>query len=460
MTVWSVAAFATVRPRYQDFWLARFDLGNMVQAVWSTAHGHPLEVTDVTGQQMMRLGGHVDPILALLAPFWLIAPSPLTLAAVQIAACALGALPVFWLARKYMNSENVATLMAVAYLAYPWLAWTALDAVHPVTFATPLFLYAIWFLDQRRLARFSLCAVLICACGELMGLPLAALGLWYWLSRKRRLAGLVIVAAGVSWSLVALELVVPALRHGPNAFYAYYGSVGGSPRGILETAATDPAAILSKLFSSQHVSYIFWLGAPLLGIFVFAPGLAMVALPQLLLNGLSDWPFTTDPRYHYLAAIIPFLVASSVLGLAKLPETSRRRGALLILASCIFLTTTVGTWRTHLEPSFSGRHVQALREALALVPDDAPVSTTNRIGSHVSGRRYVYSVPVVGRSQWIVIDEGDPWVAGTASAALTSTLSRNPRLLRGFVTQLTDSRQWLRVFQRDAVFVFKRASGT
>ena len=460
MTVWSIAAFATVWPRYQDFWIARFDLGNMVQAVWSTAHGHPLEVTDVTGDQMVRLGGHVDPILVLLAPFWLVVPSPLTLAAVQIAACALGALPVFWLARKHLNSENVAILMAVAYLAYPWLAWTALDAIHPVTFAIPLFLYAIWFLDQGRLARFGLCAVLICACGELMGLPLAALGLWYWLSQKRRRAGLLITAAGLLWSLVALELVVPALRHGPSAFYAYYGSVGGSPRGIVETAVTHPGVLLSKLFSLSDVSYLFLLGAPLLGIFVLAPGLAMVALPQLLLNGLSDWPFTTDPRYHYLAAVLPFLVASSVLGLAKLPEASRALGAFLILAFCLSFTAIVGTWRTHLEPSFSAGHVQAIRDALALVPDETPVSTTNRVGSHVSDRRYVYSVPIVGRSRWIVVDEHDPWVAGTSSAARTSTLSRNQRVLRRFVARLKFSREWRQLFARDEVLVFRRISAT
>ena len=40
----------------------------MVQAVWSTAHGRPLETTDVTGIQFSRLGAHVDPILAVFTP--------------------------------------------------------------------------------------------------------------------------------------------------------------------------------------------------------------------------------------------------------------------------------------------------------------------------------------------------------------------------------------------------------
>ena len=50
MLGWSLALFATVRSDYLEFRLARFDLGNMVQAVWSTAHGRPLEMTDASGR--------------------------------------------------------------------------------------------------------------------------------------------------------------------------------------------------------------------------------------------------------------------------------------------------------------------------------------------------------------------------------------------------------------------------
>ena len=83
----------------------------MVQAVWSTAHGRPLEFTEgSTGEQMVRLGRHVDPILAALAPLWIAVPSPLTLAGLQILAVALGALPVFWLGRRHTGSDRTAAL--------------------------------------------------------------------------------------------------------------------------------------------------------------------------------------------------------------------------------------------------------------------------------------------------------------------------------------------------------------
>src|SRR2546421_407081 len=99
----SVAAFAVGFSalsigRQRAFNTGRFDLGNMTQAVWSTAHGHFLEVTNLAGEQTSRLGSHFDPILAALAPAWLVWPSPDMLLVVQSLGVALGAPPVFWLA--------------------------------------------------------------------------------------------------------------------------------------------------------------------------------------------------------------------------------------------------------------------------------------------------------------------------------------------------------------------------
>ena len=101
----AMAAYATAFAalsvlRQEAFETGRFDLGNMVQAVWSTAHGHALQVTNLHGAQASRLAAHFDPILVVFAPFWWIWPSPNLLLTAQALAVALGALPLFWLAHK------------------------------------------------------------------------------------------------------------------------------------------------------------------------------------------------------------------------------------------------------------------------------------------------------------------------------------------------------------------------
>ena len=142
MAAWSCALFVVVRDGYESFRIGRFDFGNMVQAVWSTVDGRLLETTDgATGEQMSRLSVHVDPLLVLLTPLWIVWPSPLVLALAQIVVVSLGALPVFWLGRRHLGSERAAALLALGYLAYPWVVTSAASAIHPVTFAVPFALY-------------------------------------------------------------------------------------------------------------------------------------------------------------------------------------------------------------------------------------------------------------------------------------------------------------------------------
>jgi len=146
--------------RHQAFETGRFDLGNMVQAVWATAHGHPLAVTDLHGEQFSRLGAHVDPILVLFAPLWWLWPSPDLLLTVQAAAVALGAIPVFKLARKHLGDDRAALGFALAYLLLPAVEWLTLNEFHPVALACPLLLWAFWFLDEDRLVAFAVTALL------------------------------------------------------------------------------------------------------------------------------------------------------------------------------------------------------------------------------------------------------------------------------------------------------------
>jgi uncharacterized membrane protein len=432
----------------------------MVQAVWSTAHGHPLEVTHgSTGEQLVRLGGHVDPFLALLAPLWIVWPSPLVLGLAQVVVVALGALPVFWLGRRHLGSETAAGLLAFAYLAYPWTATSAAASIHPVTFAIPFFLFCIWYLDSERLVPFAVFAALAMSTGELMGLPIAALGVWYAVARRRRWAGAAIAGAGLAWSAIAISIIVPAFSGEHSMFFGFYDEVGGSPAGVVEKLFTDPGVVLSAVTEPQDLAYVFLLGLPLLFLFVLSPGLAAVALPQLLANGLSDFRSMTDPRYHSVAAVIPFLIAATVLSIARIGAPRRPLVASAVLLCSGLLALVVAPWPRALgmaplggRATLSEAHVKALSDAVALVPSGAPVTASNPAGGHLSGRRYVYTVPLLGLAEWVVVDLDDPWVSSTASPILT----RRPTVVRRFVRQLEGDPAWTNVFQQDRVVVFRR----
>ena len=130
----------------------------MTQAVWSTAHGDPLEVTSLAGEQFVRLGAPLRPDPRPVRTALVGLAEPRVLLAVQAVAVALGALPVFWLGRKHLRSERAALGFALAYLLTPALGWMTLSEFHPVALATPLLLFAFWYLDEDRLLPFAVFA--------------------------------------------------------------------------------------------------------------------------------------------------------------------------------------------------------------------------------------------------------------------------------------------------------------
>src|SRR5439155_8796619 len=181
-----IAGFTALSILRQDaFNSGRFDMGNMVQAVWATAHGHPLEVTSLQGLQISRLASHTDAILAVFAPLWWLWPSPDMLLTAQAIAVALGALPVFWLARKHVGSARAGLGFALAYLLYPATGWLTLNEFHPVALACPLLLFAFWYLDEERWLMFAAFALAAATTKEEIPLVLAGFGVWYAITRRR-----------------------------------------------------------------------------------------------------------------------------------------------------------------------------------------------------------------------------------------------------------------------------------
>jgi len=285
--------------RHEAYVTGRFDLGNMVQAVWSTAHGRPLQMTDLHGDQISRLAAHVDPILVVFAPLWWIWPSPHMLLVAQACAVALGAIPVFLLARKHLASSRAALGFGLAYLLYPATGWLTLNEFHPVALATPLLLFAFWYLDEDRLLPFSAYALAAALCKEEIALVVAGFGIWYALARGRWIVGAAIAVVGGAWAAVAIAIVIPHYNAGAGSdFYGRYSEVGGSAGGIVKTAFTHPLRIAEAAFSGRGLHYLVDLVAPLAALCLLAPLMLVAALPELAINLLSSATTQTSIHFH------------------------------------------------------------------------------------------------------------------------------------------------------------------
>lgn len=456
--------------RHNNFWTGRYDLGNMVQAVWSTANGRPLESTAASGEQFVRLGAHVDPILILFAPLWSLIPRPEMLLVVQAVALAAGALPVFWLGRRWLGSDGLALAGVAVYLLYPPLLWSQVTEFHPVVLATPLLLFAIWAIEEDRPTALVISVGLALLCKEHVGLAVACLGLWAAVAHGRRLWGALLAATGVAWTAFALLVVIPAFAPsgGGNPFAGRYQHLGDSMGEVVRSVLTRPGLVADTVFTEPKLLFLGAVLAPLMFLPLAAPLLALGAVPELAMNVLTNyWPQYTA-EFQYTAVATPFLVAAALRGLAHIRDDLTPPRWLdppaVVWAVAMVVTVLIAGWRSgplplwyHVPGGSETRrweftpdpHTQAMQQGVDVIPSGASVSVANAFGSRLSARRRVYSFPRIQDAQWVIVDEKRPSLADQAVswrrfAPYLALLQANPR--------------YRQVFARDGVRVFRRVA--
>ena len=135
--------------KHEAFKTTAFDLGNMDQAVWNNLRGR-FQLFTNWGDEGTRLAYHVDPILILISPLYLIYSDPRALLLLQTAVVSLGAWPIYLLAREKLGNNLCTVVFPVAYLLFPALEAANMFDFHPTTLVAGLFPYTFYFLEKRR----------------------------------------------------------------------------------------------------------------------------------------------------------------------------------------------------------------------------------------------------------------------------------------------------------------------
>jgi uncharacterized membrane protein len=447
---YGVVCSAAATLHWKAFQEGHADLGTMAQAVWSTAHGHFLETTAAqSGADVIRFAVHVDPLLVLLTPLWWVWSSPLVLLIIQALAVSAGALPVYWLAQKHLQSDRAAAHFAFAYLLYPATQFNAFmisTGFHAVSLAVPFVLFAIWFLDEERLLLFGVFALLAASTKEEIPAAIGCLGVWYAFRNGRRFLGFAIFTLGMAVTALNFFVVIPHYsRSGVDPFVGRYAAVGSTPGGILHTLAVHPLTALHEVATGHKLLYVALLLAPFAGLWLFEPLLFLGAVPDLAINLLSSKTDQTALNFHWTAGIVPFVVASSILGAARLKRDPAMvsLAALVAVAAVAIYSPFWGTPRDIRLLTYSNSPQAAKIHALALIPPSVPVSASNQLGGYLVERRFDFFFPLTRGANWVIIDRNDPTIA-------------NQRAYHRAIGRLERNPAWLRVYGSDGVEVFRR----
>lgn len=375
--------------RHQNLRTNALDLGYTDQAVWNTLHGRPFRFStyldaafhlDIPIQDFRQpevlLGYHVEPILAPIALLYLLHDGPETLLWLQTVVIALGAIPLYLLARRRFGhsfavgkasppsrpprtfgaggkpdllpvakrtggteggrspnplSQSLTRWLPVAfvllYLLSPSLEAANLSDFHAVALSPLFLLFAFYFLETDRPWGFVAFAFLAAMCKEEVGLLAAMMGLWAALVRRRWTLGLGVAVAGAGWSLLCFAVIMPHFSGlGSSAFWVRYGQFGGGPLEVARNLLAQPGLFVDWLRRPDVLRYLrdLWLSSG--GLAILHPLSLAMALPSLAINTFSSYGWMHSGGGHYSVTIVPFLVISAVYGVGWVTGRIRKAG--------------------------------------------------------------------------------------------------------------------------------------
>lgn len=448
-----------------------FDLAFYQQAIWNTTQGRFLEVS-ATEFSRSLFGTDFILIYLLFVPFYALLPSTLTLVLLETVVIAVGALPVYWLARTHLG-ERAALGFGLLYLLLPAVQNGNLYELRERQMVVSFLLFAFYFWSKGRLWPFAIAAALALACRPENGFVLIMLGVYGWLEKRhktdRRLVWLPIVLGAV-WFGVAL-LVIRSAAGGNFALGSTFA--GGSPLNAVTTLFLDPLKGFSQLFPTSEVLIGKLLYLPLLLLpFGFLPLInprpLLMALPPIGLNFLASqqreiqWnPFD----YHYQASVIPWCFVAAIFAAAQLGKKwAAPRFGLFLTGGLVSLTLLLNIGLNLYTPKLEGfppikngwaRIIQAKpnnraaegRILLQTVPPTAPLAVTNLWAAQVPVRRELY----------FFIERPLYSMNPTANAQYVFADLRNSENAT-LVSKLQQSRQWCEIGQRAEYILLKKCT--
>ena len=388
--------------RFDNFHTARFDLGNMTQTVWNTAHGRIFQLTNPNGQENVpRLAFHADFILIFFAPFYWIWDSPKVLLLFQAVITGLGGVFVYLISVHVLKNKNISLAFAFAYLLNPSLSWSVLFDFHSVVLATTFLLGTIYFLLQKNYRWFLIFAILAALTKEQVWFIIALFGLLIFFWQKKRMFGFAVFSISLLIFYLLIWQIIPYVgaSHGHFAL-TYFENGGDRPTELIKNTLSAPENTFAKLTDEEHTGYLKALFMPLGYLPLIFPVWLVFPIADFVLNLLSDKGELHFIYYHYTATITPFLFTSAIYAVYFLKRVIKRNIVFIvyIVTFTIYGAYTYGPLPWSLDPSLDTLesfnaplpHKEEIKIQLAKIPTEATLAITDNLGGYMSHRENVY----------------------------------------------------------------------
>jgi uncharacterized membrane protein len=416
--------------KHNSFQTYAWDLGIFNQSFWTTLYDGKFFYSTVellVNPSGSFLGTHFSPIIFLVLPFYALYPAPQSLLVLQSFVLALGALPLYKLAKLIGKHRIFALSFVFAYMLYPPLQGINWFDFHVQSFLPLFFFSTLYFLETREWKPYFLFIFLSLMVEEHAALIAAFIGLLAILQHRKHLlnelknrnikdtlllVSLLTVVSSVLWYALTIlfrNTFFPVNQTFISTFKATsnWKILGAEdPITIPFQVFLHPANAMAALSNDSplKLSYLITLFAPLAFMPFFKMRYLLPTLPWFVYALFSNYQPYYSILFQYPAYVISFIFVAAVYGLGRGGADKRtwkkRLVILLVFSFIVFLLVSPFSPTSTLVHQDSGMNLSSQRDhlinqLLTYIPTDASVITDNAFFPHVSSRSNAYVIPTI-----------------------------------------------------------------
>jgi len=289
---------------------------------------------------------HFYMILLLFLPIYYLGyPIGMVLLFLQTLFLAMGAIPVYLLAKKKLDSKFAGIIFAICYLLYPVIQNININEFHSIPFAIPLLLFSFYFIEVNDFKKSILFIILSLLCKETVTFVIILLGFYTLIKNKNRKLGLIIIVLGLVWTFFGIFLIFPH-TYGRNYFDAWsirWNNLGNTGTEVFINFIKNPIYILS-IDLSEKIKYIFGLFSPLGFMSFLDPTTLLIVAHEFVLH-FSSSEIMYSLSSHQASSIIPFVFISAINAVGFLCSEFKGRYTLYVILFFIIIMSLVSTKR-------------------------------------------------------------------------------------------------------------------
>lgn len=441
------------------------DLGLYTNAMYDYAHGSMANMDMIWDTKELALADHFDVYLILFSPLTYLFGS-WTLLIIQVAAILIGAKGV----HSYFKDQPRIALFATFFFLSYFGVFSALSYdYHSNVIGAMAVPWLFYFVRKKRFIASLFVLVFVWIGKENMAFWMTfltfGLALVYRKDRRSMFVLLGFSAASFVYFLLVIKVLMPSLSVEGEYLHFAYESLGESMSEAFIHLLAHPIDSL-EIFFSNHLSDSRFDGVKLeshiilliSGVLILLrrPAYLIMLAPIYFQKFFHDQPMTWSTGAQYSIEFAPVL-AIGVFEIIRSIKTEQLKkyvlwGVTILSVVCSF--RVMDQPFEQVEESniqfYKGRHysrdynIDAVRQAIDMIPEDASVCAQNPYLPHVSLRKDVFMFPFLKSAEYVLISSKEyPYPLQTEE-------------LFGEIEKLKNNDEWKKVFEKDDVYLFRK----